>query len=543
VVSNLPVVYVRGYAGGDRGIEKAVEDPFYGFNEGSVHVRVGVSGRPSFYQFESPLLRLMIDGGRPEGGAPHQGYQLLVHGSQERYLAEAEPGSVPQASIWVHRFYDVSAESLTTQAATLSGDENSPLRHREFDLESAAVSLLELITNVKRATGAPRVHLVAHSMGGLICRCLIQKVLPDRGEHGLDHIDRLFTYGTPHGGIHFDIGGGLFERIRDAVDINGASIFGPERMYAYLTPEAGRADRVPDGWVANRIPPELFPGDRVFCLVGTNPADYDVAFGLSSKAVGPKSDGLVQIESAYLKGANFAFVHRSHSGRYGLVNSEEGYQNLRRFLFGDLSVSADLVNYTLPGEPDAGMTWQADVRLSVRGMPIVMHEQVAAHQCPVQLEWSGDQDSAGKPTPLVTTFLSSGESRPGTATMRYLLQFRILSLRERGGIFSFGDHLEQSADFDDMLVVDIEPARPGESPRGWAAWASEIKEPLRDYAPSDAQLMTDEEPAEGAWLAHIELPQRSAAFLGPDARIQLTVTPTETDPSTSATRGGSGFRD
>ena len=530
-MSNLPVVYVRGYAGGDRGIEKAVEDPFYGFNEGSVHVRVGVSGRPSFYQFESPLLRLMIDGGRREDEAPHQGYQLLVQGSQERYLVEAEPGSVPQASIWVHRFYDVSAESLTTLAAPHSGEEHSPLRHRDFDLESAAVSLLELITNVKRATGAPRVHLVAHSMGGLICRCLIQKVLPDRGEHGLEYIDRLFTYGTPHGGIHFSLGGGFFERIRDTVDINGASIFGPERMYDYLTPEAERADRIPDGWVANRIPPEAFPGDRVFCLVGTNPADYDAALGLSSKAVGPKSDGLVQIESAYLEDANFAFVHRSHSGRYGLVNSEEGYQNLRRFLFGDLHVSADLVDYRLPGEPDAGMTWQAEVKLSVRGMPIVMHEQLASHYCPIQLEWSDEQDSADKPAPLVTTFLSSGESRPGTATMRYLLQFRILSLRERGGIFSFGDHLEQSADFDDMLVVDIEPAPPGQAPRGWAAWVSEITVPLRDYSPGDEQLLHDEDPAEGVWLAKVELPQRSAAFLGPRARIQLKVTPTADDPS------------
>ena len=50
--------------------------------------------------------------------------------------------------------------------------------------------------------------------------------------------------------------------------------------------------------------------------------------------VGPKSDGLVQIEHAYVRGAHRAFVYKSHSGSYGEVNSEEGYQNLRRFLFG-----------------------------------------------------------------------------------------------------------------------------------------------------------------------------------------------------------------
>lgn len=79
--------------------------------------------------------------------------------------------------------------------------------------------------------------------------------------------------------------------------------------------------------------------------------------------------GLVQINSAYVPDANFAFVHRSHSGRYGMVNSEEGYQNLHRFLFGDLEVTADLVNIRLPGEVTDDVTWQAETKLSVRGLP------------------------------------------------------------------------------------------------------------------------------------------------------------------------------
>jgi hypothetical protein len=33
-----------------------------------------------------------------------------------------------------------------------------------------------------------------------------------------------------------------------------------------------------------------------------------------------------------------AYVYRSHSGYYGIVNSEEGYQNLTRFLFGDVRI-------------------------------------------------------------------------------------------------------------------------------------------------------------------------------------------------------------
>ncbi|MER5297358.1 hypothetical protein ABT382_35900 [Streptomyces pharetrae] len=59
---------------------------------------------------------------------------------------------------------------------------------------------------------------------------------------------------------------------------------------------------------------------QVFCLSGTNPGDHDVALGLSFAVVGARSDGLVQIDKAAVPGSHGAFVHRSHSGRYGLVN-------------------------------------------------------------------------------------------------------------------------------------------------------------------------------------------------------------------------------
>jgi pimeloyl-ACP methyl ester carboxylesterase len=519
VKPGLPVVYVRGFAGGERGIEAAVEDPFYGFNDGSVHVRVGRSGEPSFYQFESPLLRLMID----------EDYQLLVRGSQQRYLEEIEDGKVPSRSIWVHRFYDVSAPSLTRDAHRPEPDEEgiaTPADHRRFDLEAAALALLEFILLIKNKTGAPRVLLVAHSMGGLVCRCLLQKVLPERGERGTEHVDRLFTYGTPHGGIHFDVGWGLLERARDAFDPQGGAIFGRRQMYDYLTPTAQRSadGKPPSDWKANEIPDEAFPLERVFCLVGTNPADYDVAFGLSAKAVGPKSDGLVQVDSAFVPDANFAFVHRSHSGRYGMVNSEEGYQNLRRFLFGDLAVTADLIKLRLPND-QRGITWQAETMLSVRGLPIVMHEQSAAHHCPIQLDPTDAASDADRPVPLVTTFLKIDERPQGSATMRYVLQLRVISLCERRGSFVFGRHLEQSADFDDLLVVDVEPPGPGRThPRGWGRWASDIPVPLRDYEPTDEYVLRDRNDAPGAWEAIVELPAESSRFLGEGVAVHLTVT-------------------
>jgi hypothetical protein len=498
-----PVVYVRGYAGDTSGINKAVADPFYGFNEGSTHIRIGPDNEPEFFQFESPLLRLHMD----------EDYEILVDGSQEVYLDSHS--SIPSASIWIHRFYDTSAN-------TWGG------KPKEFRMETAAEDLLKLIDRIRqkceRPEGAepPPVHLVAHSMGGLVCRCLIQKVLPDLGRDPAECIGKVFTYGTPHGGITFDFGFGMLERLRDTTGINGAQVFGPERMYEYLTPTSlFRRGGPPEDWDAREMPTDrefAFPLSRMFCLIGTDPADYDVAHGLSSAVVGPRSDGLVEIDNAYVPGAHQAYVHRSHSGRYGLVNSEEGYQNLRRFLFGDREVEATLVGHRLPQREDTA--WQAEVGLSVRGLQIVMHERMSAHWCPVQLQDGAAESSNGDgAVPLAHTFLCSGlTGSDRDNTLRYALHLRILSLRERNGFLSFGDHLEQTADFDDTLVVDVSSGALS------AAWNSEITGSIRDYRP-DGHTLTDQNPAPGVWANDIELPATAAPLLGENARVRLTVTP------------------
>lgn len=500
MTSKLPIVYVRGYAGGTSGINKQVDDPFYGFNLGSTHVRVGRKGDPVFYQFESPLLRLVTD----------EQYQVLVHGNQEAYLESQEPGTVPPASIWIHRFYDVSASTWGAKP-------------EDFSLPNAAKDLFRLIGRVKDRTGAPAVNLVAHSMGGLICRCLIQKLIPESGGKATDHVHRFFTYGTPHGGISFDIGFGLVDKLRDELGFGGADMFSPKRMYSFLTPKAAAGAKAPRGWDPRTMPDDdNFPLDRVFCLIGTNPDDYAAAMGLSSKAVGAKSDGLVQIENAFVPGANQAFVHRSHSGRYGLVNSEEGYQNLRRFLFGHLKVTGDLVGLSrsvLEGRDD--LVWQAEVALSIRELPVVMAERMAAHHSPILLSDQEQGDAADRPVPLVTTFIGL-DSLEQKEWSRYVLHLKVLSLKQKGGIFGFGDHLEQASDFDDFLVVDVKFE--GGGPVAWAKWNSEIGSALRDHLPEGPPL-SDSDPATGVWRSRIPLPKTAQRFLGPNAAVEMTVRP------------------
>jgi hypothetical protein len=241
---------------------------------------------------------------------------------------------------------------------------------------------------------------------------------------------------------------------------------------------------------------------------------------MSSQPVSVKSDGLVLVENVLVTDdkANHAFVHRSHSGRYGLVNSEEGYQNLIRFLFGDVKVTADLVRLDLPQRSE--LTWQAETRLAVRGLPVLMHEQTAAHHCPVMIEEPRPDDPADRPVPLVTGFLWSSKARSATRC-RYTLHLRLLSLKEVDSIFFWRDHLEQSNDFDDILVIDVEQADTGLV--GWARWASEINKPLRDYEP-EGDPLGDRDDTLGRWVVEVPLPT-SGRFAGQDAAVRLTAVP------------------
>jgi len=117
----------------------------------------------------------------------------------------------------------------------------------------------------------------------------------------------------------------------------GTDVFSPPKMYGYLTPGAtfGDLPPKPEEWDPRTMPEEVFDVEDIFCVVGTDPADY----GPSRLVVGPRSDGLVRIENAYVKATHRAFIYKSHSGSYGEVNSEEGYQNLQRFLFGRWAVA------------------------------------------------------------------------------------------------------------------------------------------------------------------------------------------------------------
>jgi triacylglycerol esterase/lipase EstA (alpha/beta hydrolase family) len=61
------------------------------------------------------------------------------------------------------------------------------------DIERFAEQLAAKIDAVRAATGADRVVLVGHSMGGLVSRAYVRRF-------GAAHVDRMLTIGTPHHG-------------------------------------------------------------------------------------------------------------------------------------------------------------------------------------------------------------------------------------------------------------------------------------------------------------------------------------------------------
>jgi hypothetical protein len=257
-------------------------------------------------------------------------------------------------------------------------------------------------------------------------------------------------------------------------------------MYEYLTPHVKPGDTPPQDFDERRIPSEVFPSNRVFCVVGTNSKDYDVALGMSRRFVGPQSDGLVQINSAYVLGSSRAYIHRSHSGRYGMVNSEEGYQNLQHFLFGNIKISAILQNAIFAEE--GGVFFLADVRIAIQSLPVPMHERTVTHLCPLLLSKPVRQEGeAGRWTEnsqqdegvhhIFTTYLLTSELGDASHPRQWALAISIYKQRcDDKGRLSLDGHLECIPYWSDSLIMDVAIALPEEETRGYYrvsyTWAS-----------------------------------------------------------------------
>ena len=173
-----------------------------------------------------------------------------------------------------------------------------------------------------------------------------------------------------------------------------------------------------------------------------------------------------------------AFAHRSHSGHYGIVNSEEGYQNLTRFLFGAVRVDGimDVDSLTLPDEVQREKDHDKEVRASykfevvatVRGAQWQMHRRAVRENSAIQRTFDElfPKDRSGKRTPgrdrsphLFSVFLDPTKSlNSKTQSVSFAFDLAVLVPDyEIDGVLWLKRHYEGGYLYRDLIVVEATP--------------------------------------------------------------------------------------
>jgi hypothetical protein len=467
-----PIIYVRGYAMSEAERDETAADPFCGFNFGSTVYRAAIdrNAAPKRFVFESPVLRLASD---------FEYSDVYEHGADimdADWVPRSGNAGIAARSVVVYRYYD-SGSNLFSQDAKAS-----PIEVYARGLDTLILRVRDLVCAQEAGALAPedfRCYLVAHSMGGLVVRAFLQN--PALGSAAARRlVDKVFTYATPHNGI--EVGGGF--NVPGWLSAHEMNTFNRERMAGYLRLESayakyGRVDYLRES---------AFPLERMFCMVGTNRSDYEAAKGLSRTFVGHGSDGLVKVANASVWGlddqdnitgsAATAYAYRSHSGFYGIVNSEEAYQNLVRFLFGDVRVELwlEVDEVRLPQQienDDVDALYQFELLARARGKRWLLSRRVAEEDSPAcrthkQLMTQGG--AGAKFIYLSTVFLANRariSKNPDDRTLSYAMDVRVrVPDYEKNNAFWPNQHYEGGYLFRDSLIVTMEP--PSTAGEAWA---------------------------------------------------------------------------
>jgi len=329
----LPVILVRGWGALD--IQDEQRLTHQGFNIGTVYPhKTGPN-----YIYEGLILRFLKDRVHPYEDATN----VLRYSPGAGTMIDPDNPLVERFanvwnSLWVFRYYD--------------------FEHR--DLKYYGEQLAECIAYVKQVTRAPQVNIIAHSMGGLITRWMLQRVYGSKNE-AHRHVNKVVTLGTPHGGINFahfaDILPVGFELKYFSRNWLNKHLGGTRKKWSDIS--------------------ESFDPAGMLCVIGTNRWSYAVG---SKYLTGKRSDGLVQQNNAKVDGAYTAYVHKCHGGRDSLVTSREAYELATRFLFGDNLVTITRVNgrilgkYELFGSPE----FYTGHSVKPRGVDFFLNQQCKA---------------------------------------------------------------------------------------------------------------------------------------------------------------------
>jgi hypothetical protein len=463
-----PIVYIRGYAMTEGERDGVFHDAYYGFSATSVEKRDALP--PKDFEvdiFEGQFIRLMK--------LKKYGYADSVNRGLHSFHSN------PTRSIWISRFYDrdyVSGKirSIVDHASELCDLIAGP----EKGSDQPDTSVLKRLKDLKdpedpkkpRCYFGPndeqfKVILIAHSMGGLVCRTLIQNVMKKRKLDPKAWIHRLVTIASPHGGIELSaVPSGLQQIAAKTFNPFDSAIFNPPTMREYLNLDK---DEDPRSLGRSR-----FPIKRCFCLIGSDHQDYSAVRFVT----GGFSDGLVKQDRAYaisgdpkpVKGpfpeAQVSFganVHRSHSGNRGIVNSFESFENIQRFLFGDIKAAISLGNFKVvsPVNDDARFFYHIEFLASIKGTVVYLQRR---EQDPCENAMRFDAGSIPAEISLYTGFLRSAEKTdPEKDFSEFALTIRVVEHRVEHQLLWDHEYPGRKI-YDETLMIrvaDSDPTKPG----------------------------------------------------------------------------------
>lgn len=126
-------------------------------------------------------------------GADHPVPVILIHGTR-----------ADRTINWQYLGPELAALGYCVYSLDLPDRGQAPIAH-------SVKALASRVAEVRSATGAHKVSLVGHSLGGLVARDYVLSVTPDRGaspnEHGhrsgrVGFVDDIIAMGTPHTGYY-----------------------------------------------------------------------------------------------------------------------------------------------------------------------------------------------------------------------------------------------------------------------------------------------------------------------------------------------------
>lgn len=502
-----PIVYVRGYAMRREDIEETFYDSYYGFATSAVYKKQSQASDGYLVPdlFEGQLIRFMKSRFDSGDDKPY-GYSDAINTDSRHY-----ENSNPSRSIWISRFYDVDfiqdkVRSIEKHAQELMDLIINKIPHQ---LISLGMDLAEVKNNYK-------VILIAHSMGGLVCRTLIQNSLPNfiaepgqmtpilpvdtiRNPEQLIH--KLVTIGTPHKGIDMgNIPDVLENAVVAAINPYDSNIFKPRRMREYLKLDRLYAqDEEHEGtgfkYDIHSLGESTFPIHKCLCIIGS---DYGHYSGVKY-ATGSFSDGLVKQDRAYVvsgprpinhevpyKEENTAFyanVHRAHSGYHGIVNSYETFENIQRFLFGDMRVRISLDNVSIHTKEMDGHDYFYDFEfaLTIRGTGVYLHQR-KQDPCENAIRMNRS-DVNTQEIFLHNGFLNSKLRRKNDTGSHFIMKFSVLEYAKKQG-WLWDTQYPSRTIYSESLEVRIEYEKHPESYTTKYSWQSD-NDNWRDFTVDD----------------------------------------------------------